>query len=272
VSYTTLGSRLFSGEQNGGQYADVQYASGKFRHWDCDLSTAFVPLQQGRYQLTLEATIYFQDAETKEFSKPVKLIAEQISFDVSELNATTNAIQDIKSSDERIRDRGVDSILNDRKATIEQLISLVDVEKAEKQDEKTRIAAVYLLGDLRAVEAVPVLSKALSESLDDGATLDISRYDVPAFTALVKIGRPAVPAMIKNVETSDSQVLRTSSLDVLVHVLGGKRRLLELLAKLLEPSLEDQPANRDVARRIKDAYEWSESHYQYTRGTEEPLY
>jgi len=63
---------------------------------------------------------------------------------------------------------------------------------------------------------------------------DISRYDVPVWTALVRIGRPVVPAMIENIETSDNRILREKSIDVLYHVLGGKRRVLELLTKLKE--------------------------------------
>lgn len=174
------------------------------------------------------------------------------------------AIDDLLSEEPRTRDRAVDAVLGDRKSVIEQLVPLIDPANAEKYSDQTRCAAAYLLGELRAIEAVPVLSKALEDPPGPKLFSDISRYDAPVLGALVKIGRPAVPAMIKNVETSDDLILRKRSLDVLSHVLGGKRRLLELLVKLNDASTE-----REASRRIREAHSWAEAHYKEDK---EPLY
>jgi HEAT repeat protein len=171
---------------------------------------------------------------------------------------------DLLSEQSRTRDQAVDNVLKGRKSVIEQLVPLIDPANAKKYSDQTRSAAAYLLGELRAVEAVPVLSKALADSPGPKVITDMSRYDAPVWTALFKIGRPAVPAMIENVETSDDLILREGSLDVLNHVLGGKRRLLELLVKL-----EKRSTDREVTRRIEEARSWAERHY---KEDEEPLY
>ena len=178
-------------------------------------------------------------------------------------------IDDLLSQQPRTRDRAVDAILRDRKSVIEQLIPLIDPANAKKYSDETRSAAAYLLGKLRAVEAVPVLSQALADPPGPLFFGDISRYDSPVWTALVKIGRPAVPEMIKNLETSENKILRKRSMDVLNHVLGGKRRLLELLDKLNTRNLSEQPPDREAARRIREAHAWVEAHYKEDR---EPLY
>ncbi len=173
------------------------------------------------------------------------------------------------SEDSRTRDQAVDSILQDRRDIVDKLIPLVDPANDMKYSDETRSAAAYLLGEFRASEAVPILSRALAD--EPGAKIisrisryDISRYDVPVWTALVKIGRPTVPAMIENIETSDNRILRKKSLDVLNHVLGGKRRLLELLSKL-----QKKATDKEKHRRITVAQQFAEVHFKEDK---EPLY
>ncbi len=173
-------------------------------------------------------------------------------------------IERLRSEERRTRDTTVDAILQDHSATVEQLIPLIDPAKAKEYSDETRCAAAYLLGKLRAVEAVPVLSRALADEPGPKTRSDLSRYDVPVWNALVRIGRPAVPAMIENIETSDHRMLRIGSLDVLNHVLGGKRRLLELLAKL-----EKRTDDKGTRRRIQECTTRAREHYKENK---EPLY
>jgi hypothetical protein len=168
------------------------------------------------------------------------------------------------SQDARIRDRAVDSMWQDRQAIIDDLIALVDPDNADKYTDQTRCAAAYLLGMFRSVKAVPVLSRALADEPGRMAASDISRYDAPVWTALVRIGRPSIPAMIENIETSDHDIVPKKSLDVLCHVLGGKRRVLELLARL-----KTQAEDRRQVQRIEFAIQHSQAHFKEDR---EPLY
>ncbi|NQT11737.1 MAG: hypothetical protein HQ582_03245 [Planctomycetes bacterium] len=147
---------------------------------------------------------------------------------------------------------------------MEQLIPLIDPANAKEYSDETRCAAAYLLGKLRAVEAIPVLSRALADEPGRKMRHGISRYDAPVWSALVRIGRPAVPTMIENIETSDHRMLRIRSLGVLNHVLGGKRRLLELLAKL-----EKRTDDKETRRRLQECITRVREHYKETK---EPLY
>lgn len=174
-------------------------------------------------------------------------------------------IKGLQSKDARARDRAVDAVLEDHKRMVKALIPLIDPANADRYSDETRCAAAYLLGQLRAVEAVPVLSKALADPPGPWLITDSSRFDAPVWHALVRIGRPAVPAMIRNIETSDHRMLRIRSLGVLNHVLGGKRRLLELLDRLKKRAGDD----KQKAARIEKAAERVRSHY---KEDEEPLY
>lgn len=144
------------------------------------------------------------------------------------------------------------------------MIPLIDPINAKKYNDQTRCAAAYLLGMLRATEAVSVLSRALTNEPGRIVAFDISRYDAPVWTALVRIGRPTVPAMIKNIETSDNKIFRKKSIDVLCHVLGGKRRVLELLTKL-KARAEDWL----IIEHIEAAIQHTQAHFKEDR---EPLY
>ncbi|KPJ55970.1 MAG: hypothetical protein AMS16_03275 [Planctomycetes bacterium DG_58] len=169
------------------------------------------------------------------------------------------------SGDARTRNQAVDSMLQDRKRIIDQLLVLVDPANAKKYSDQTRAAAGFVLGQLRSVEAVGVLSKALANEPHQELFGDTRRFEAPFVIALAKIGRPAVPAMIENLETSDHRMLRIRSLDVLNHVLGGKRRMLELLGKLKARAARDP----EKLRRIEKAINRVRTHYKEDK---EPLY
>ena len=158
-----------------------------------------------------------------------------------------NVIDGLTSEDIRSRGEGVDQIPGKRKTLVRSLIPLIDPANNERYDDGARCAAAYLLGELRAVEAVPVLSGAPATEPGPAAVSEPNRYDAPVWSAVVKIGRPAVPAMIENVETSDHAVLRKKSMGVLYYVLGGKRHLLELLEKLRVRAKEPGVRERVVA-------------------------
>lgn len=170
----------------------------------------------------------------------------------------------LTSKDTDVRDRAVDSILADRAEIVKQLTNFIEPANAEKYSDETVVVAGYLLGEFRAKEAVPALSRALRKPRGRRwSTTDINRYDMPMWTALVKIGRPSAPAMIENIETSDSKRLMNESATVLWHVLGGKKRVLELLDKL-----EARATERGVIERIKAARKYIEP----AKEDREPLY
>ncbi len=179
-------------------------------------------------------------------------------------------LRDLESHERGTRDGAVESILQDRSELIKRLIPLIDPANAGKYPELTRRAAAFLLGEFRGVEAIPVLAKALADPELERTSSDGSPYDFwTVFAALIRIGRPAIPAMIENIETSDNELLRQKSMLVVGGILGGKRRLLELLTKLEQRALKKQSANREALRRIREGRAWVE--VKVTE-SQEPLY
>ncbi|MHC4260118.1 MAG: HEAT repeat domain-containing protein [Planctomycetota bacterium] len=176
-------------------------------------------------------------------------------------------LEGLRSEDVRVRAQAVDSLLQGHQQTVQELISLVDPNNAQKYSEWRRRAAAYVLGEFRAVEAIPVLSRAAALPQEEEDLWYKDRYHSPYWTALMKIGRPAVPALIENIEGSDDETLRMKSSDVLNHILGGKRRLLEPLTKLKVRAEEEQDKKR--IERIEAALEYAQRHYKEDK---EPLY
>jgi len=169
------------------------------------------------------------------------------------------------STDARVRDEGVAAVLAGRKATIARLIALFDPDRTPPQSPETRAVAAYLLGEYRAVEAVPVLARSFA--LDAGPRFDFSgsRYGAPVWTALVKIGPPAAPAMIDNLRDSDDPAVRHYSLDVLLRVLGGKRHLVEALEKAKADTTDPAKAARaeQACKRAREYYKDIESNIAF---------
>jgi HEAT repeat protein len=167
-----------------------------------------------------------------------------------------SSLEELESKEPRTRDLAVDKILQDRKAMIQNLIPLIDPTNANKYSDETRSASAYLLGEFRAVEAISVLSRALVNEPGPKVIYRTTRYGAPVWSALVKIGRPAVPELIKNLENSDDHVLREKSLDVLIRTLDGKQQLLELLAKLNKNAKDDAVRHRlcECVTYIYDTY------------------
>lgn len=173
-------------------------------------------------------------------------------------------IANLQSKNAWMRNKAVDAFLNDRKKSIGGLVAMVDQTGDKKYSDETRSAAAYLLGEMRAEEAVPALSRALVNPPGPKSRFDISRYDDPIITALVKIGRPAVPTMIKNLEETDNVILSRRSMSILSYVLGGKQHLLELLGKL-----KARNKDKTVAKRIEAVTEYVQKRFKETTA---PLY
>lgn len=182
---------------------------------------------------------------------------------------------DLRSEEARIRDSAVDAILAERKATIERLIPLIDPANAEKYSDETRAAAAYLLGEMRASEAAPVLAKALADQIGRDLVSNFDRYDDPVFGAIIKIGKPAIPALIENVRSTDDESFQYVSLAALGQILGGGwERVKTLLEKLVEQAQDEEPANREISRRLREAHARVESFHKRAieKGEKPPLY
>ena len=131
---------------------------------------------------------------------------------------------------------------------------------------------IEILGDLRAKEAIPILVEIMECRMKDNW---LRQRMLPEMKALVKIGKPAVPALIKSIEEAEERATPTGSrnpsiteaeLQVFIRssietaqtraviVLGeiGVKSALPVLEKLLEQSNDPNKAVADV-RYIQEA-------------------
>jgi HEAT repeat protein len=163
------------------------------------------------------------------------------------------------------REGAVQSLLSQRKELVEALCEIVHQKNAQRYTAETRAAAAFLLGEMRAPEAVEALNSALADNpVSPLFKPDASPYDFSVSTALAKIGRPAVPEMVKNLRNSDDRLLLRWTVVILVDTLGGREHTLELIGRLIEQ--EQEPA---IKERLKAAKNLTA---EMLEGCETPLY
>jgi HEAT repeat protein len=131
-------------------------------------------------------------------------------------------------------DAGIDEIKAERKRQIDALLPLIDSANLKKYSPRTRAAAAYLLGEMRASEAVNLLAERFASGTEPDlrSMFDMNRLDAPFWTALVNIGRPSVPALLDIIQSTDNGDTRFLSLAALNDILGGKAHVAETLARL----------------------------------------
>jgi len=113
-------------------------------------------------------------------------------------------------------------VLRERKATIQELISLIERRDIDKEFYGPLHRAIVLLGKLRAKEAVKPLSGFLTY-VPEGFMLD---EDIPseayyvAAVALWQIGQPSISAMLMVIRHSDDPVERNIAAWVIMQIEG----------------------------------------------------
>lgn len=144
----------------------------------------------------------------------------------------------VASSERSIRQEAIQEVMKGRQETILALSEIVHRRNASKYSGESRATAAYILGEIRASEAVSALSSALGEDLFGSRIIK----DLPppyessdvVINALVNIGLPSVAEMTRNLRTTDSKRVMQESVVVLKRVLGGDKRAQELVDTLLE--------------------------------------
>ena len=110
----------------------------------------------------------------------------------------------------------------------EFVVNLIDILNDPKSSNFSQCAAAYYLGELYSVKAVGILNSNIVLQLDASriqmkylVKIDDS-LKIPAVEALVKIGNPSIPAVIRNLADSDDAKVRELSLQVLTRIDGDK--------------------------------------------------
>jgi hypothetical protein len=131
------------------------------------------------------------------------------------------AVEQMKTGELSKADAGVRSILEERGRLVQSLMSLCD----PKQDSTSRAAAMYALGKLRAVEACEVLVDhilfAPAPFFGKKPPEVVELFGAyPARKALIEIGTPAVPHLLKRVRQSPEPFARMFARRAIVEIEG----------------------------------------------------
>ena len=122
---------------------------------------------------------------------------------------------------------------------------LLGIFKDPKSSNLSRSASAYYLGDQHVLEAVDPLATDITLQPIILSQEEISPlHGLVAVDALVKIGTPSIPAMIRNLEQSDDYVVRILSLRVIYRIEGDK----DIVQMRLEKALVTQSDSKKKAR------------------------
>jgi hypothetical protein len=124
---------------------------------------------------------------------------------------------------------------------------LVRIVSDPKSPNLARCFASYFLGETRVPEAAGALANEITLTMDfSGLQIDMlpSITEHPAMDALIKIGCPSIPVVIRNLGDSDDALVRDVSLKVLYRVEGDK----EIARLRLQHALDAQKDAKKQAR------------------------
>jgi hypothetical protein len=115
-----------------------------------------------------------------------------------------------------------------------------------KSSNLTRCEAAFSLGQMRLSSGVDVLARSITLELDPSYPVDhipiIAGY--PAMDALIKIGNPAIPAVMRNLIESDDLKVADLSLKVLYRIDGDKDIVQLRLQKALKAETDSKKQQR----------------------------
>ena len=136
-------------------------------------------------------------------------------------------------NDERMR--LLEQLSKDRSDLQAELISQLN----GANPNEVNISVAYLLGLNRMEQSVRHLSRLITLEVDVRNHSREPMWDrYPVVEALIRIGSPAIPEMIKNIETSDDQKVRELSAKVIRYIDGpeiAKFRLEKATEKQTDP-------------------------------------
>jgi hypothetical protein len=167
---------------------------------------------------------------------------------------TTNKIsfEDLISSAQTNNIYILNQIANDFETEHSRMASqLLDILKSKKTSNLNQCASAYYLGEIRNPESANALADLISLRLDVSKINLIGLPEIlqkigeyPAMNALIKIGNPSIPAVIRNLAESDDAKVRELSLKILYRIDGDKDIVKLRLQKALAAQKDSQKQAR----------------------------
>lgn len=178
---------------------------------------------------------------------------------VAQERANMNEITDyrgmLRAPSETERIAGKDKILGLRKQIIDQMVLILNdpVDQGEEwlNPATSRNIALSILGEMRSEEAVPHIIKWLRPQDGQVVIEDRSVRFSPAANALVKIGKPAVPALIALIEVEGDEYSQKGCLSTLLSEIEGQECAELILTKVLTSQSNAQRKQRIESALMK---------------------
>ena len=160
---------------------------------------------------------------------------------ITNTNSELMIVRQLKNLPDGEVERTLSNLSANRISVQRELLDLLENSNSEKMKE----SAAYLLGIYRMDAAVPMLARFIALSvkpqLQDHEALILG---YPAKDALIKIGNPSIPAMIRNLTESDDAKVRDLSFQVLCRIDGDKEISQLRLQKALKMETDSQKQAR----------------------------
>jgi len=130
----------------------------------------------------------------------------------------------ITSDNEKERMSAQRKWLIDRQETIEYLLSVIKTPIKDGEpfysSTTSRNIAIFLLGKLRAKEAVTELTKWLIPKPGQSLVISEEQMFSPAGCALVDIGLPSIPPLLELLKSEEASILREQCIKIIVSIKG----------------------------------------------------
>jgi hypothetical protein len=155
----------------------------------------------------------------------------------------------VLSADPQARSEAEQAIVDERARVVEELVGIVQDPAAREQHPDGVIAAIRLLGKIRAAEACDTLASVISFHEPQRKKLRIPRAmstipDMPAVEALIQIGSPALRSILSAAQAGKYDYLEyAGAADVMRGVLG-KRLALVYVQDAIEAQTDSQQRGR----------------------------
>lgn len=215
----------------------VTLESGEFIGIIMSLKDAYKELQNGKYELSVQYHNQYGD-NCFRGALTSNSIDIMINDSASQPASTPNSvfISKLASLQEGERLKLLNQLSKDHSDLQTKLLSQLD----ESNPKAVNFGIAYLLGVYRMDQAVQHLSKYIAlrnvQSMDNKRLLLYGEY--PVVEAMIRIGNPVIPEMLKNIESSDDENIRKLSARVIRYIDGAEIALFRL--KKREENESDQ--------------------------------
>jgi hypothetical protein len=138
-------------------------------------------------------------------------------------------VDKLKSDDKNARQKAVEQLVDQRRATIKALMELAELDLQKNQTKGSSELAIDLLGELRSVEAVDFLINRIDFSPMTLLWSDQKHAGYPCVNALIKIGKPASLGTVARLGSPDLTATQRRLLLTVLNGVEGKKLAVFLL-------------------------------------------